>query len=98
MVFNGRDVTRRKNEEEERERLITQLQSALTEIKTLRGILPICSYCKKIRDDQGYWEQVDVYVDQHTEAQFSHSLCPDCLEERFPDFARGSELGDGARE
>lgn len=56
----------------------TALANALSEIKSLRGILPICAGCKKIRDDKGYWEQVEVYVSQHTEAEFSHGICPEC--------------------
>jgi len=64
---------------------VHELQKALQEIHTLRGILPICSYCKKIRDDQGYWEQVEVYVHRNTNANFSHSICPDCLTKYFPD-------------
>ncbi len=62
------------------------LQRALSEVRTLRGILPICSFCKKIRDDQGYWKQVDVYINQHFEADVSHSVCPECLAEQYPDF------------
>jgi len=62
--------------EEERRRL----QQALDEIRTLRGIVPICSYCKKIRDDEGYWSQVEKYVSDHTEAKFSHGICPACLQ------------------
>ena len=61
---------------------VTQLSD---EVKTLRGILPICSYCKKVRNDKGYWDRVDVYVKQHTEAVFSHSICPECYKERFSD-------------
>jgi hypothetical protein len=53
-------------------------------VKTLRGIVPICSYCKKVRNDQGYWDHVDVYVRAHTEADFSHDICPTCLNEPFP--------------
>ena len=59
-------------------RRITELQNALAQIKTLQGILPICMYCKKIRDDKQYWQQVESYVSTHTEAQFSHGICPDC--------------------
>lgn len=59
-------------------RKITELQEALAQIKTLQGIIPICMYCKKIRDDKEYWQQVESYVASHTEAQFSHSICPDC--------------------
>ena len=80
------DITPRKLVEEDRERLITELQTALAEIKTLRGIIPICSFCKRIRDDQGYWNQVEIYVKQHSEADFSHSLCPECAREHYPDF------------
>ena len=58
--------------------LTGELGEALAEIKTLRGIIPICTSCKKIRDDQGYWHQVEVYVRDHTEAQFSHGMCPEC--------------------
>jgi len=57
---------------------IEELQAALAQIKTLRGLLPICMYCKKIRDDRQYWQQVENYVATHTEAQFSHGICPDC--------------------
>ncbi len=64
---------------------IEELGRALEEIKTLRGILPICANCKKIRDDQGYWQQVEVYVHDHTDAQFSHGICPDCLRKLYPD-------------
>lgn len=61
-----------------------ELESALAEIKTLRGILPLCSYCKKVRDDRGYWDQVDTYITKHSEARVSHGICPDCLREHFP--------------
>ena len=63
---------------------VAHLEQTLREVKTLRGILPICSYCKKIRNDQGYWDQVDVYVQAHTEADFSHGICPACINEHFP--------------
>jgi PAS domain S-box-containing protein len=80
-----RDITKRKQAEEEREKLIKNLQEALQEIKTLRGILPLCSFCKKIRDDKGYWEQVDVYIHKYSQADISHSICPDCAEKHYPD-------------
>ncbi len=79
------DITRRKKAEEEREKLINELQQALKEIKTLRGILPLCSFCKKIRDDKGYWEQVDVYIHKYSEADISHSICPDCMKKHYPE-------------
>ena len=81
----SRDISGRKRAEAEREELIGRLRETLAEVKTLRGILPLCTYCKKIRDDQGYWEQVDVYIHEHSEAGISHSICPDCLREHFPD-------------
>jgi CheY-like chemotaxis protein len=71
--------------EEERERLIHELEDALAEIKTLRGILPICSSCKKIRDDEGYWNQLEAYIQEHSEAVFSHGLCPECGKKLYPE-------------
>jgi len=62
-----------------------ELQSALEKVNLLSGLLPICANCKKIRDDEGYWQQVEVYVSQHSEAQFSHSICPNCIKELYPD-------------
>jgi len=79
------DITDRIQAEEEREKLINKLQKAIKEIKTLRGILPLCSYCKKIRDDKGYWEKVDVYIHKHSQADISHSICPECAKEHYPD-------------
>ena len=64
---------------------VEKLEKALREVKTLRGIVPICSYCKKIRNDKGFWDQVEVYVRDHTEANFSHSICPTCYQEHFPE-------------
>ncbi|MCI5208080.1 MAG: PAS domain S-box protein [Candidatus Electrothrix sp. ATG2] len=80
-----RDITERKKHEQERENLIDKLEKAVTEIKTLRGILPLCSYCKKIRDDSGSWEQVDVYIYKHSEADISHSICQDCMKKHHPE-------------
>ncbi len=62
-----------------------ELREALSKIKTLSGLLPICASCKKIRDDRGYWSQIEAYVSLHTEAEFSHSICPDCAKEQYPD-------------
>ena len=67
---------------------VAELRQALDQVKTLRGIVPICAKCKKIRDDQGYWKQVEVYVRDHTEAEFSHGLCPECMKTMYSDFAR----------
>ena len=79
------DITERKRVEEERERLVRELQAALEQVRTLSGIVPICSGCKKIRDDEGYWEQVEAYVSRHTVARFSHGICPDCAKRLFPE-------------
>jgi len=80
-----RDITERNRAAKEREELIKRLEASLAEIKTLRGILPICSFCKKVRNDTGYWEQVDVYIHRHSEADISHSICPECLEKYYPE-------------
>lgn len=76
----ARDVTARKEAEAERERLVHELQSALAEVKVLRDILPICSYCRKIRNDQDYWMSVEAYISEHTNARFSHGICPECMQ------------------
>lgn len=73
----------------ERRRLIEELQKALGEVKQLSGILPICASCKKIRDDQGYWEQIESYIRDHSEAQFSHGICPECVKKLYPEQAEG---------
>ena len=79
------DVTKRKEAEAEREKLIAELQTTLDEVKTLSGLLPICAWCKKIRDEKGYWTHVEEYVMNHTEATFSHSICKECAEQHFKD-------------
>jgi PAS domain S-box-containing protein len=76
----ARDVTESKRAEEEREELLRQLQTALREVKELRGILPICMYCKSIRNDKDYWQTLEAYISTHTNASFSHGLCPNCLD------------------
>lgn len=77
-------IAERKLAEEERERLIKELQEAMANIKTLRGYLPICAHCKNIRDDKGYWRNVEEYVRAHADVDFSHGICPRCLEKHFP--------------
>jgi PAS domain S-box-containing protein len=74
----ARDITERKAADDERERLVRELQAALAEVRTLREILPICSYCKRIRDDENYWHGVDAYISKHTDTRFSHGICPSC--------------------
>jgi len=80
------DITQRKQTEEERERLVAELREALDKIKTLRGLIPICASCKKIRDDKGYWNQVESYVSEHSLAEFSHGICPDCAKKLYPEY------------
>ena len=80
------DITRRKEIESDREKLIKKLQDALDKIKTLRGIIPICASCKKIRDDEGYWNEIESYIKKHSEADFSHGICPECAQKLYGDF------------
>ncbi|MGD9486386.1 MAG: MASE3 domain-containing protein [Calditrichaceae bacterium] len=87
----NKEISERIKAEKEKEDLIAELQKSISEIKTLRGILPICSYCKKIRDDEGYWNQVEVYVKQHSDARFSHGICPDCMEAHYPEYIMRDE-------
>ena len=75
----ARDITQRKRAEEEREQLVRELKAALAEVKTLQEILPICSYCRKIRDDRDYWLTVEHYIAEHTSSRFSHGICPNCM-------------------
>jgi PAS domain S-box-containing protein len=81
----ARDITRRVVVEKERENLIAELQDALASIKTLKGLLPICASCKKIRDDKGYWQQIEAFISEHSEAEFSHGICPECLQRLYPE-------------
>jgi PAS domain S-box-containing protein len=83
-----RDISNKKKAEKEREELIKNLRESLTEIKTLRGILPLCSFCKKVRDDKGYWERVDIYIRKHSDADISHSICPECFKKHYPDISK----------
>lgn len=74
----ARDITARKEGEQERDRLVVQLQAALAKVKTLQRIVPICSYCKNIRNDKNYWQTVEAYISTHTDTEFSHGVCPTC--------------------
>lgn len=80
-----RDITERKQVDRERDSLVSELQKALSEVKTLSGLLPICAACKKIRDDKGYWNQIESYIKERSDAEFTHSLCPDCAKRLYPD-------------
>jgi hypothetical protein len=79
------EIKDRKKAEKEKEKLIVELKKAIYEVKTLGGLLPICASCKKIRDDKGYWNQLESYIRQHSNAEFSHSVCPDCAKELYPE-------------
>jgi PAS domain S-box-containing protein len=83
-----KDITQQKRIEAERERLITDLEDALSKIKTLKGLIPICASCKKIRDDKGYWNKLENYIEIHSNAEFSHGICPDCLERLYPNLMK----------
>lgn len=69
----------------ERQRLLTELKEALQHVKQLQGLLPICSFCKNIRDDKGYWKEIELYITNHSEARFSHSICPPCARKHYPE-------------
>jgi len=85
VVEMARDITERKRLEEEKENAIIELQKALSEVKKLSGFIPICASCKKIRDDEGYWRQVEEYIRDRSEAQFSHGISPDCARKLYPE-------------
>ena len=84
IIAEQRDVTRQKEEEIGKNKMIRELEEAMSKIKQLSGLIPICSHCKKIRTDDGYWEQVEEYIANHSEAEFTHSLCPTCAHELYP--------------
>lgn len=90
----ARDITARKLAEEERDRLVGELQGALAEVRALREILPICSYCRKIRDDKDYWQTVESYISQHTNTRFSHGICPSCMDREVDSMARKADGTD----
>jgi AmiR/NasT family two-component response regulator len=73
----------------ERDRLVQELQETLARVKVLSGLLPICASCKKIRDDQGYWNQIEAYLRDHSDVEFSHGLCPDCAKKHYPEYFPG---------
>ena len=91
------DISERKRAEGERERLVADLEQALVDLQTLRGLLPICSACKSVRDDRGYWHRIEEYVSAHSSATFSHSVCPSCARRLYPNHYRAMfpELDEG---
>jgi len=80
-----RDISQRKTAETEREKLIQELKEALRRVKSLSGLLPICASCKKIRDKEGHWHHLEIYIRAHTEADFSHGICPECRRRLYPE-------------
>ncbi|MBN1398573.1 MAG: PAS domain-containing protein [Bacteroidetes bacterium] len=85
-IWSFRDITEGKRAEKEREKLIGELQDALADVKLLSGLVPICANCKKIRDDQGYWTQIESYIQDRSNAKFSHSICPECAKKLYPNY------------
>jgi len=79
-IMNRLNHVEKKNKE-----LIDELMSEIAKVRILQGLIPICSHCKKVRDDKGFWHQVEVYIRDHSEAEFSHGLCPDCAHELYPE-------------
>lgn len=90
-IKRAEDALREKDKEQGA--LISKLQEALAEIKTLKGFIPICASCKKIRDDEGYWDQVEAYISKHTDAVFTHGICPDCAKPYMDALKRISKKG-----
>lgn len=81
----GIDITEQKQAEAEREKLIGELTTALDNVKTLKGLVPICAACKKIRDDKGYWDEIEEYIERRSDAEFTHGICPECAKKLYPD-------------
>ncbi len=91
ILVTIRDATERIRVEQERDKLILELQEAIEKIKTLRGLVPICMHCKNIRNDKGFWQKVEIYVQEHSDAQFSHGICPSCLKKYYPEYYEENE-------
>lgn len=83
-----KEVAERERAEHEKEEVIIDLKKALAQVKRLSGLLPICASCKKIRDDKGYWQQIEAYIRDHSEAEFSHGICPECAKKLYPEFVK----------
>lgn len=91
VICTSKNITKRKLAEIELKKERDNLLKALKEIKALSGLLPICSSCKKIRDDKGYWNQIEAYISEHSKAEFSHGLCPDCSQKLYSEFTADLE-------
>lgn len=88
-----REIEERKRAQVEKDKLIVELKDALSEVNTLSGLLPICAACKNIRDDNGYWNQLESYFKIHSQVEFSHGLCPDCAKKLYPDIDLNKKIG-----
>jgi PAS domain S-box-containing protein len=86
LAICSRNITDHKYSEQERENLIERLREYIAKIKTLSGLIPICSSCKKVRGDEGYWSQLEIYISEHSDAEFSHGICPECAKKLYPDY------------
>ncbi len=82
------EIRERERAEQDREALIQELQDTLAQVKTLKGLVPICANCHRIRDDQGFWNQLETYLHEHSDAKFSHGICPACMDQLYPDFSK----------
>lgn len=92
----ARDITERKRADAERDQLVERLTAALAEVRSLQSILPICSYCRKVRDDASYWKTVESYIAEHTSTRFSHSICPSCYITEVQPQLDAIESGEGS--
>jgi hypothetical protein len=88
LVGITREINDLMKAQTERDNLITKLQNALADVKTLSGLVPICANCKQIRDDKGFWMQVESYIQERSQARFSHGICPDCMKKLYPEFVQ----------
>ena len=86
------EIKERKRAQIEKDNLIVELKDALSEVKTLSGLLPICASCKKIRDDHGYWNQIESYIRDHSKVEFSHSICPECAKKLYPEIYKEKDI------
>jgi len=84
----GRDITEQRRAIKEKERIFSELQDSLANVRTLSGLLPICASCKKIRSDEGYWKEIEAYIEEHSNASFSHGICPACIQKLYPAYAQ----------
>jgi PAS domain S-box-containing protein len=92
-----RDITVRRKAEEERERLISELQEALIKIRTLKELIPVCAWCRNVRDDKGYWDQLENYIKEHAGVRFTHGICPECVKKIDPELHDDLFDDDGKR-